>query len=95
MTRFTEPAATVRAAERCLSSSGAYFTASVARLRRVPGIHRLDGNPLLGGFVANLGVELPKAPSVQPAIHVLAVVHGLADVRHPLQQGLNPLFKYA
>ncbi|WP_174811797.1 hypothetical protein [Salinadaptatus halalkaliphilus] len=34
------------------------FTAGVARLRRVPGIHRLGGNPLLGGFVANLCVEL-------------------------------------
>ncbi len=61
------------------------FTASVTRLRRIPGIHRLDGNPLLGGFVANLCVELGKTPSVQPSIHVLAVVHVLADVRQVFQ----------
>ena len=77
---LTDPTAAVRASKRRLSWPGAMFTASVARLRRVPGIHRLDGNPLLGGFVANLGVELRKAPPVQPSIHLLAVVHVLADV---------------
>jgi len=61
---LTYPTAVVQAFERHLSWPIAMFTAGMARLRRVLGIRCLDGNPLLGGFVANLCMKLGKAPSM-------------------------------
>lgn len=57
----------------------------MACLQRVPGIHRLDGNPLLVCHIANLRVELCKPLPVQPLIYVFAVVYVLADVRQIFQ----------
>ena len=82
---LTGPTADVRAVEHCLSWPGTVATASVARLRRVSKVHRFDGNTPLGGFVANLCVELRKAPSVQQPIHILIVVHVFPDVRQVFQ----------
>jgi len=67
--------------KRRLLRTVALFSATVARLRCVRGIHRLHMNPLLSRFVANLSVHLRKSPSVEAAVHERAVVHVLTDVR--------------
>ena len=72
---LTDPTAVVRASERRLSWSVVILTVGVTRLQRVPRIKSLDRNTSLGGFVVNLCVELGKAPSVQPPVHLLAAVN--------------------
>ena len=75
------PTLRVGTLERRLVGAVALFSATMACLRGVCGIHRVHTNPFLGGLVLDLSVHLHKAPSVKAAVHERAVVHVLADVR--------------
>ncbi|SDN21084.1 hypothetical protein SAMN05192554_12066 [Haloarchaeobius iranensis] len=79
------PTRRVRTVERHLRRTGALFSATVARLRGVGGIHRLHTNSPLSRLVANLAVHLRKAPSVKATVHERAVVHVLTDVGQVFQ----------
>jgi len=72
---LAHPACTVRTFERRLLWAIPYLTARMALFRGVTWVNRFDGDALLDGFVAYLGVEFGEFPSVETAVHVLAGIH--------------------
>ena len=75
------PALRVRTSERRLRTSRPEVAAGVTRLRGVCGVDEPHRNPGVESFVLDASGETCERPVVETAVHPLAVIQMLADIR--------------